>query len=101
MKLGKAIKIARTRASYKQAELAEKLGVSSNYISLLENDKRDPSWSFVCRLSDTLRIPLPLLLLLASEEDMHDAPRTRVTRELLGLIAGLSGDDAEPRNQLP
>lgn len=90
MKLGKAIKIARARQGLKQLELAERLGVSANYISLLENDRRDPSWSFVCNLADALKLPLPLLLLLADERNEVAKPesaRAAIAQELLALVA--------------
>ena len=93
MKLGKAIKIARTRRGWKQGQLAEYLNVSANYISLLENDRRDPSWSFVCRLAGALNVPLPLLILLADDdlESERTKTRTTITDELLHLVLGLRG----------
>lgn len=67
MKLGKAIRVARVRKGLRQGDLAKKLGVTATYISLLEHDKRDPSWSFLERLAKALDIPLPMLLLLAND----------------------------------
>jgi transcriptional regulator with XRE-family HTH domain len=65
--IGKAIKLARVRRGMKQLELAELVGITSNHLSMIENDKRDPSWSLVCKISETLRLPLSLLILLGSE----------------------------------
>ena len=91
MKLGRAIKIARARQGLKQVELANRLEVSANYISLLENDRRDPSWTFVCNLADALDVPLPLLLLLAEEKDALNinaaSARSAIAQELLALVA--------------
>ena len=45
-----------------QDDLAKKLDVSKNYISLVENDKKDPSISFLKNTAKLLNIPLVLLI---------------------------------------
>ncbi len=91
MQLGKAIKTARVNRGMKQAELADALGVSANYLSLLENDKRDPSWKFVCRLADALSTPLPLLVLLAMQSaDRGAGVQNDLTDDLLRLLVATS-----------
>ena len=91
MKLGRAIKIARVRKSWSQSELAARLSVTPTYISQLERDQRDPSWSFVNKLADTVGVPLPLLLLLAMEGDEKSSKATPLqsvlAHELLSLVA--------------
>ncbi len=47
MSVGRAVKFARVAAGIKQKDLAGRLDVSPNYLSLVENDKRDPSISFL------------------------------------------------------
>lgn len=44
---------------------------------MLENDRRDPSWSFLCRLADELVTPVAMLVLLASAEDESASAETR------------------------
>jgi transcriptional regulator with XRE-family HTH domain len=61
--LGNAIKVVRTAGGIKQRALAKKLGVSANYISLIESGKRDPSISFLNRLADALGIPVGVFFL--------------------------------------
>lgn len=91
MRLGRAIKIARARKGWTQAALAKKLDVSTTYVSQLERDQRDPSWSFLNSLAKALEVPLPLLLLLGSETDKpaggSTALRSVLTHELLALVA--------------
>ena len=89
MKLGRAIKVARARKGWNQIDLANKLEVSATYISLLERDKRDPSWSLVNRVADALEVPLPVLLLLAQSSEKTKGERLAVksilANELLSL----------------
>lgn len=63
MGIGKTIKFLRMTKDLKQSDLADQLNVSTNYISLIENDKREPSLSFLNSLSDVLNIPVGLLFL--------------------------------------
>lgn len=89
MKIGKIIQAARHRRGLTQAQLAEAMSVSSNYISLLENDHRDPSWRFVCELASAVKTPLPLLLMKATEEsspNRSSRAQSRATDELMDLF---------------
>jgi transcriptional regulator with XRE-family HTH domain len=63
MGIGKSIKFLRMAKGLKQSELATKLGKSTNYLSLVENDKREPSLSFLKNLADELEVPLSLFFL--------------------------------------
>ncbi len=86
------------RSGLRQNELAARLDVSPTYISMLENDRRDPSWSFICRSCDALGTPIPLLLLLASSEGEaapNNDSKTRVQRDLSRMLLDLSGNEAE------
>jgi len=65
IKIGKTIKILRIKNGIKQKELAEILGISVNYLSLVENDKRTPSLSLMVNIANTLNVSL--LFLLAKE----------------------------------
>jgi transcriptional regulator with XRE-family HTH domain len=63
MSVGRAVKFARIAAGIKQKDLADRLDVSPNYLSLVENDKREPSLSFLRNLAREMAIPLGLLFL--------------------------------------
>lgn len=69
MNIGKAIKLCRINKNLKQRELAELAGISVSYISLLEINKRDPSFSLVQRIAVALEIPTIVIVGLAAEED--------------------------------
>lgn len=59
---GQLIKIARIEKKLSQENISEKLSISKNYISLVENDKKDPSLNFLREVSKLLEIPLILLI---------------------------------------
>jgi transcriptional regulator with XRE-family HTH domain len=62
------LKTRRKALGLSQLSLAEKLGVRSSHIALLENGRRRPSLGLVVRLATTLRIDGRELLLLAYPE---------------------------------
>lgn len=45
--VGKALKLLRTAKGMKQSELATKIDVQKNYVSMVENGHREPSLSFL------------------------------------------------------
>lgn len=67
MQLGKAIKLCREQKGFSRSEFSEKTSLSVSYLSLLENDKRDPSFSKVEKIAEALGIPLSVLLFLAAD----------------------------------
>ena len=58
MKIGKKLRIIRTIKGIKQNVLAEKIGVTNIYLSSIENDKNEPSLSFIENVSKILNVPL-------------------------------------------
>src|SRR3989304_10570402 len=76
----KTIKFLRTSKGLKQSDLAERIKVSTNYISLIENNKREPSLSFLKVLASNLDIPVSLLFL---ELDMSKKEINPQERDLL------------------
>ena len=78
--VGKTIKFLRIAKGLKQSDLAERIKVSANYISLIENDKREPSLSLLKELASVLDIPVGLLFL---ELDMSKKDVSPQERDLL------------------
>ena len=78
--VGKTIKFLRIAKGLKQSDLAERIKVSANYISLIENDKREPSLSLLKELASVLDIPVGLLFL---ESDMSKKDVSPQERDLL------------------
>jgi transcriptional regulator with XRE-family HTH domain len=78
MSVGRAAKFARVAAGIKQKDLADRLDVSPNYLSLVENNKREPSISFLRNLAGELAIPLGLLFLNVDGDLSEVSPEERV-----------------------
>lgn len=66
--IGKTIKLLRVNAGIKQKDLAERLSISANYLSLLEHDKREPSISLIERLAKELDVSIGYIFLNAYEK---------------------------------
>jgi transcriptional regulator with XRE-family HTH domain len=87
MGVGQTIRYLRQSAGLKQSELADRLEVSANYISLVENDRREPSLPFLRRLSEDLGVPLGLLFLGEGWDDSSVSPEEKaVLTRIKGLI---------------
>lgn len=62
MSIGKTIKVLRVSSGIKQKELAARLRVTANYLSLVESDRRDPSVSLLRSVASELDVPIGLFL---------------------------------------
>ena|ERR1035437_706687 len=67
MNVGQAIKMCRTRRGESQSKLAERADCSVSYLSMLENNKRDPTLSTLTKISHALNVPIGILFFLAAE----------------------------------
>lgn len=83
--LGNAIKLIRTAKKVKQLTLAKQLGVSPNYVSLVEKDRREPSVGFLRKLAQTLGVPVGLFFLWQDTE--NPTLKTKDMAELRDLLA--------------
>lgn len=66
MDLGRAIKLCRAQKGLTQAELAKRANMSVSYLSLLEQNKRDPTLSTIEKLAFALNVPFSILIFLAA-----------------------------------
>lgn len=83
MKVGRAIKMCRSRRGLSQAELARRANCSVSYLSMLENDLRDPALSMVENIAKALHVPIGILFFLAA--DRNDI--TGMDKDLAGQLA--------------
>ena len=67
MKLGNVLKLLRTSIGYSQSQMAEMLGISQNYLSLIEKNKRIPSNGSLKSFASSLRVSEDALKFIGSE----------------------------------
>jgi transcriptional regulator with XRE-family HTH domain len=67
MNLGRSIKLCRTNLGLSQEELADRVGLSASYISLIEKGGRDPAVSTAEKIAAALGVPTSLLMFLAAD----------------------------------
>lgn len=97
MNLGRTIRMCRTQRGLSQAELAERADCSVSYLSVLENDKRDPTLSTLTKISDALSVPIGLLFFLASEKDELQGIDKKLAGELARTALELLNEPIDPR----
>lgn len=86
--VGKTIKEIRIAKDLSQKEMVKTLNISTNYLSLIENDKKTPGIHFLKKFSAHYNIPL---LLLTKELIIPEA-KTSKERELRNRIVNLLND---------
>jgi transcriptional regulator with XRE-family HTH domain len=69
MNLGNIIKKIRKQKSQTQSDLAINCGITQTYLSQIERNSKEPSLSILKLISDSLNVPLPILLFLSMTED--------------------------------
>ena len=67
MKIGSLIKKIRTIRGLTQVQLAENMGITQNYLSLIETDKKTPSHAKMKELSKHLQLSEEALIFLSTE----------------------------------
>jgi transcriptional regulator with XRE-family HTH domain len=68
MSIGSTLKLLRVASDLKQSSLAKDLDITANYLSLVENGKKEPSLTFLKKFSRRLNIPLGYFLWIALED---------------------------------
>jgi XRE family transcriptional regulator, regulator of sulfur utilization len=104
MSIGSTLKLLRTASSLKQNALANDLKVTANYLSLVENDRKEPSLTLLKKFSKRMNVPLGYLLWLALEEGKSPEERDlkgRMNNLLIQLMREKKGDStfAEPKDK--
>lgn len=88
MSTSDTIKKIRDQKDLSQEEMATSLNVTANYISLIENDRKNPGMPFLKKVSTTYKIPL---LLLTRDLAVPKAT-TKREKEILDRVMDLMDD---------
>ncbi len=103
MNTGHTLKMIRVAANLKQGALAKDLDVTPNYLSLLENGKKEPSLTFLKNFAKRMDVSLGYLLWLALEEGNlpeEIAVKEKMDRLIMELVKKRKRDGGE-KNQIP
>jgi transcriptional regulator with XRE-family HTH domain len=91
MKIGKTILAIRAEREIKQFELAKQVGISPEYLSEIEKDKKQPRLDLLERICNALEIPIHVFMFKAiNEEDINDPSKKRLIREIKPLISRIA-----------
>lgn len=62
MNVGKGIRFVRMASGLKQGEVAQRLGITQNYLSLVENNRAEPSMALLRKVSEVFCVPVAFLV---------------------------------------
>lgn len=87
--IGEVLKRMRKIYGYKASEMSTLLGISSSYLSEIENGKKQPSLDLLKKYSEILGIKLSSLILLAEsfeEAEAEGKGAIMIRQMMMGLI---------------
>jgi len=86
----RTLRAFREIAGLRQVELAKKLGVSANYISVVESGKKRPSLKYLEKFAKELNLPLQALVWSSFEDqETGDNALQQVTKKIEDLYWSL------------
>lgn len=62
MNLGQGIKSVRERCGLSQEQFAERIDITNQYVSMMETNRKTPSWRMLCRMAGGLGIEVAQLV---------------------------------------
>jgi len=86
MQFGKAITHLRKQNGIQQKDFAKKIAISQTYLSLIENDKKFPTYSTLVKISDGLDIPIPIMFFLSLDEKDVPEKKRGIYKEISPFI---------------
>jgi transcriptional regulator with XRE-family HTH domain len=81
------IKLFRVAAGLKQQDVAKALAVTTNFVSMIERGKREPTLKYLKAFSRLVKIPLAVLLWEPPEHDSKDVVDGDLYARLSALMA--------------
>jgi transcriptional regulator with XRE-family HTH domain len=90
LNLGRSVKLCRVHRGLSQGALAKQAGISVSYLSLIEQNKRDPALSTIEKIAAGLKVPTSILAFLGAEPgELKGLPmelQEKLSMAALGLI---------------
>lgn len=84
--LAQSIRYLRRARKVTQRALAKAIGVSANYLTMLEHGHRHPSLKVLSAIADTLDIPLTLFFVPQPPPDTTSYDEARIVEELRSIV---------------
>ncbi|MDP2541542.1 transcriptional regulator [Tenacibaculum discolor] len=82
MNIGQVIKKYRKERGFKQGEFSSACDISQTYLSLIENNQKEPNITTLRIIANKLNIPLPIMFFLSLDET--DIPENK--REVFKIL---------------
>lgn len=93
MNVGHAIRWCRTRRGVSQGDVAKEAQCSVSYLSMLENNKRDPTLSTITKIAAALHVPVGALFVLASDQTELGAFDKSIAEDVCRAATLTTSDD--------
>ncbi len=84
--LHEALRLIRVYHDLKQAELAEKLGISKSYMSEIEKGVKSPTVDLINKYAEVFKMPASSILFFA--ENMENPQPSGASRQARQFVAG-------------
>lgn len=101
MKNGSIIKAERKKRGLSQNQLAARCSITVTYLSLIENDKKEPTVSLLRTIAENLNLPLPILIFMSlDDEDIPESKKEffNIVKPSIDAILQNLIEDAYPEN---
>lgn len=97
--LNSRLKLVRILLGWSQADLSEKLGITPNYLSLLERGRKGPSYSLLKRFAEVTGVSLGVLVDNHTGADPGNEPLRNELRERLEVLKTLTDPRSTPETE--
>ena len=91
MDLALRVKLFRVAAGLKQQEVAETLGVTTNFVSMIERGKREPTLKYLRAFASMVGVPVSVLLWEPPEKNKKGTKAADLHTKLAALMAQYAG----------
>jgi len=92
MNIGQAIHTVRKKKKLSQEKFSELVGIDQSYLSMIENNKKNPSMKLLEKISQKTNTPLPILLFFSLSEDDVSPQKRELYHILFPRVKEMVGD---------
>lgn len=89
MDIGSSIKYFRDQRGLSQKALAEAIGITASYLSLVESNQKVPTIGLLEEVARKFDVPLPILMFFALEEKDVSVRKRKMFRSLIDPVRSM------------